>query len=313
MISVIIPIFNAGKSLQRTINCLLQQEEKNFEVILVNDGSSDNTAQICDAISREDRRFHVIHQKNEGVSLARNKGIEVSTGNYITFIDADDEIGPEYLKNLRDLCKKKSCDIAICDVVMVENNKEVNRFTHHEVDLDQTEALNFLLSRKIINSGPCAKMFKREIIEDLVFPKLKVYEDILFVKDAFCEAKTISITNRTEYRYIQNDFGAMQKFKNVLTNDIIVATEKIVDFINNRTDMEPDTFYISLSHLMQYVQSIPNYDREETEAFVEEAKKLYRNNLKKIWLCKSFPWKEKIVFTMFVCGFLYVERRIIKV
>jgi hypothetical protein len=174
--------------------------------------------------------------------------------------------------------------------------------------LSQTEAINFLLTRRGINSGPCAKLFRREVVDGLSFPPLKAYEDILFVRDAFCRAERIAVTDRTEYRYIQNPAGAMSSFVKAPSADIIKASADLMAFLATRTDLSPETFYITASHLLQYV--LPAAQMAESRHFVRQARALYRRFWMQILTCVAIPWKEKIVFSLFICGLLYADRTI---
>lgn len=308
MISVIIPIYNAAQYLSRTIQCLREQVYTDFEVLLIDDGSKDDSAQICREIVKADPRFRYAFQENRGVSAARNHGLNLSRGDYIAFIDADDMIPENYLGVLLEALLKKDGQMSVCDVVIMENNRETTRFTCAEEMLGQRETLNFLLSRRNINSGPCAKLFRREILCGIAFPLLRAYEDILFVIEAVCCCERIAITDRTEYRYIQNSGSAMSGFARMPSADIITATDKILDFLQTRNDLDPMCVYITISHLMQYV--LPLCDREEAGSFIGGARYVFRKNWKEILRCRAFPWKEKITYSLFICGWIYQDRKI---
>ena len=300
-ISAIVPIFNAAETIGNLIKCLLQQTEKHFEVILVDDGSTDDSAAICQQTAGQDIRFHYIRQENAGVSAARNLGLREARGEYITFLDADDVIAPNYLQELLGACE--NADIAVCDVVVREGETEVKRFSLEPCILAQNEALNALLTRQTINSGPCAKLFRREILNSLSFPALKAYEDILFVKNAFANAQRVAVTNRTEYVYIQNPHGAMSGFLRAPSLDIVKATEELLAFIVSRTDLSPQTFYITASHLMQYVQPLI-HEPIDNVGFIRSARKLYGKYKMQILRCSAFPWKEKVVYLAFTYGWI---------
>ena len=309
MLSVIVPVYNAALTLPGCVQAVLAQSWGNLELILVNDGSSDDSGNLCDWAAASDARVRVLHQENQGVSAARNLALSQAKGSYITFLDADDIVPPDYLEILYDACR--DADIAVCDVVSIQDGRELNRFTHPDGILSQKEALNFLLTRRRINSGPCAKLFRREVLEGLTFPPLKAYEDILFVRDAFCKAQRIAITDRTEYRYIQNPTGAMSGFVKAPSPDIIKASADLMAFIGTRPDLNPETLYITVSHLMQYV--LPAARLEAGGLFVSQARALYRSVWKQILRCPAFPWKERIVYTLFAFGCLYDRGKITKV
>lgn len=309
LISVIIPIYNAEKTLSGCIQSVQAQSYKNWELILVNDGSGDRSGEICDGFSAEDSRIRVFHQKNAGVSAARNLGLRHSKGDYVAFLDADDIIPADYLEILLQTCQ--GADIAVCDVVSIQDGRELQRFTLQETMLERDKALNYLLERRGINSGPCAKLFRWMIVADLEFPSLRAYEDILFVRDAFCRAERIAVTDRTEYRYIQNPEGAMSGFFKAPSPDVVTATRSNMEFLAQHRELSPEAFYITASHLMQYVQGAATMP--EGRSFVRQAQKLYREHLATLWCCRAFPWKEKIIFTLFSWGWFYHDRRLTRI
>ena len=306
MISIIIPVYNAESTLSDTVRAVLQQSWSDLELILVNDGSRDGSGALCDRFAAEDARIRVFHQENRGVSAARNLGLSQVSGEYVTFLDADDVIPQDYLQVLRDACT--GADIAVCDVVSIQDGRELTRFTLPDSVLTRTEALEFLLTRRKINSGPCAKLFRREVLAGLQFPPLKAYEDILFAREAFCNARRIAATDRTEYRYIQNPAGAMSGFTKSPSTDIIRATETLLEFIGCHPELSPECFYITASHLMQYAQPLATLP--EGRGFLRESRKLYRNFMGPLLRCPAFPFKEKIVYLLFAWGWLYAGRRL---
>ena len=315
MISIIIPIYNAEKYLERTFLCLKNQMFTDFEVLLIDDGSKDNSSLICKKVASEDNRFRYYYQENQGVSAARNNGISLSKGKYITFIDSDDIIPENYLQQLYDALINNNADISFCDVSVSQKGKEINRFTLNKDNLNKNDVLNLILSRKNINSGPCAKLFKKAIIEDLIFPPLKAYEDILFVVDAVSRCEKFAATNKTEYIYLQNDGSAMNSFMKVPSADIITVTDKLLEFIVNNKILDSNCFYITASHLMQYIIPLSDIKSENANAriFINSAKSVYKKYLRNIISCDSFPWKEKVTYFTFTKGFLYVNGKFIKV
>ena len=303
-VSIIIPVYNAEQALPHLISCLLNQSYNKFEVLLIDDGSTDHSFTICQQIADTDSRFRCIHQDNAGVSAARNRGLREARGEFITFLDADDVVNPNYLQALYETCTSLNSDIAVCDVVVEEAGIETRRFTLPCRTLSQVEALNELLTRRNLNSGPYAKLFRRSVVENLHFPPLKAYEDILFVQNAFTNAQKIASTNLTAYHYIQNPHGAMSGFLRTPSLDIVTATGELLAFISSRKDLSADCFYITASHLMQYVIPMLPTPSEHEIPFIRAAQKLYGKHAMGILLCRAFPWKEKIIYLAFILGFI---------
>jgi len=202
----------------------------------------------------------------------------------------------------------KNTDIAVCNLIVESNNKEeLSRFEMNNQILTSTEALNQLLTRKGINSGPCAKLFRKKIIEDLYFPDLKVYEDILFVKDAFKKAKKVSVINSVAYHYYQNEGSAMHAGENTPSLDIINVTEQLLKFEDKNKQLSPECIYITFSHLYQYVQLLRDNDSEKSRVFIKEAQKIFYKNYKMMINCKFFSKKEIIIYTLFRWGWVYSD------
>lgn len=295
------------------LDCLLDQTERNFEVLLIDDGSKDGSGQICDAIEKKDNRFRTIHQTNAGVSAARNRGLSEARGEYITFLDADDAIDPWYLATLLTACESSGAEITVCDVALEQNGVEKLRFTLPCQVLWQNEALDFLLARRNINSGPCAKLFRKTVLDGVRFPHLSAYEDILFVMDAFSRSEKIAVTDKAAYHYIENSDGAMSQFAKEPSLDIIKATDQLLKFYKARKDLSPMGFYITASHLMQYVAPMLPAASEQERTFLVAAQELYRKYWMDICRCEAFPWKEKIVYLAFLVGLTFSGKKISKI
>lgn len=308
MISVIIPMYNPGELLKRMIGSLLRQTYCKIEILLIDDGSTDNTRVLCQQIIEKDNRFKYFYQKNAGVSAARNNGIMHAKGEYIAFLDADDKIDDDYFEVLMSVCQ--NVDISVCTVSIEDEAGQVlSQFALPDQVLSSSEALNYLLKRQNINSGPCAKLFRRSAIEQLRFPTLKVYEDILFVMQAFTNARSIGITDSTVYHYYQNAKSAMRYAVVTPPIDIVTATDEIMTFIIKHKDLESRCTYITLSHLYQYVQlSIKNY--KKNRGFLLEVQRLFRKYWRQLLFCNSFPVKEKIVYILFIFGWIYYKELI---
>lgn len=300
MISIVVPVFNAERNLKRMLESILTQSYQEFECILIDDGSTDSSYSICKEYEKRDARIHSFTQGNQGVSYSRNRGIELTRGEFVAFLDADDFIPPNYFSELIKCCENG--DIAVCDVVIIENHEEKFRFSTGETTLEQTDAINCLLRRKHINSGPCGKMYKKEVIKNLKFPSLNTYEDILFVLDAFSNSQKIVTTNKTQYFYIQNINGAMSNMIKEPSLDIVVASERLLQFITQRHDLRPESCYVTLSHLFQYAIELLDSNHYRNSEFIDKTRKLFREYSSLMLTCGAIPWKEKIVFFLFAHG-----------
>lgn len=205
MISVIIPVYNVENTLIQCVDSILNQSYKDFELILINDGSSDNSSRICDEYEKEDSRVRVIHkQMNEGVSSARNMGLEIAEGTYITFVDSDDYVETEYLQELIDTFQKGDVDVVYMayNRITVSNEKiTYNLPSLKNVFIDDLVAL----SEKDMFGYTWIKAIRKEFIGDIRFNEtLNLYEDEVFTCELFAKKGNIARVNKPIYNYVQN-------------------------------------------------------------------------------------------------------------
>lgn len=306
-ISVIIPIFNGEKYIEYCVKCLQNQTLSEFEIILINDGSKDNTANICNKLSEEDYRIKVIHQENSGVSVARNKGIQNANGEYICFIDCDDYLDKNYLELLYNACVNNNVKISACCIESIKENKElISRKSLKEGIYNCEQALEELFKFKDLNAGPCGKLFHKSLFdEELIFPDIHTYEDLLFVYRAIYKSKDIYFVENCKYYYIhRNGVGAMVKFIKNPTTDVIIAAHEILEFIKkNVPNIWDSSFYGMISQVIMYIRDINKIDckweNESSKIYIRETRKLLSKYRKEIRKNKSIFFKEKMIFIIF--------------
>ncbi|WP_455640372.1 glycosyltransferase family 2 protein [Parabacteroides sp.] len=212
--SIIIPVYNSELYLEKCLDSIWNQNYQDFEVILINDGSTDKSGAICDEYAKKDARFHVFHQKNEGVSSARNKGLSVARGKYISFVDSDDWVTADYLKAYIDARVPFDYDLVYVDMVLVEKSGESVPFclkkAAAEIKNELTDILKFLLLDYEGFGYACNKSFKRELINryNLRFDRnYSLTEDYLFTLDYCCYTQSVKLFPRQIYYYRQIDFS----------------------------------------------------------------------------------------------------------
>ena len=174
LVSVIIPVYNTEKYLSRCIKSVLYSEYKNIEIILVDDGSIDSSGLICDSFAKEDDRIRVIHKSNGGLSSARNAGIDIAKGEYITFIDSDDYIHQKYIGYLLELLQMNKCNISQCELETGCNETFTNRRIRRK---ETVYTINNLFKDRKIKIIACAKLYKSELFETIRFPLDRINED----------------------------------------------------------------------------------------------------------------------------------------
>ncbi|MBR1576549.1 MAG: glycosyltransferase [Bacteroidales bacterium] len=187
MISIIIPVYNSIPFLQDCLCSILGQTYFDWECILVDDGSTDGSGALCDDFAAKDPRFRVIHQERKGVSSARNKGLDVSSGDWISFVDSDDRLEKKYLSSLFTAVTVTGSDLSVCGMMTRYPNGEIAEARPEQqktIALDASGSMDFLsLEQGNLLFGPCAKLYRRTIIRDhaLSFPAgLSYGEDLLF-------------------------------------------------------------------------------------------------------------------------------------
>lgn len=204
LVSIIIPVFNAERYIKKTLESVLNQTYKQIEIILINDGSTDNTTNILDIFQKQDKRIRVFMQKNRGVSYSRNVGIQKAKGKYIVFVDGDDYVDNNIIEELLNLIMETNSDIACMGYVLHRPDQKFYFYnTQKKRIFTRTEGLEQLISGSYIEPGVVAKIFARECIIDLSFnQEIKYNEDYLFNLMAFSRAKKIVYYDITLYHYI---------------------------------------------------------------------------------------------------------------
>lgn len=205
MVSVIIPIYNAEKYLERCLESLKNQSYSDYEVLMMDDGSEDSSSEICKKFVEADKRFCYHFQNNSGVSFTRNAGLRCALGNYITFIDADDWVEPDYIERLLSVCKDNSCDIVLCSRI-VENGKksfEVRFDDLSDVKCENTES--FIPTANHLYGSVWGGIYTRSAIQNVWFDEsIHFGEDMVFISTVIKRTAKIGRINEPLYHYSKN-------------------------------------------------------------------------------------------------------------
>ncbi len=207
IISVIMPAYNAERTIKKTINSVIAQTYENWELIIVDDGSNDNTKN--EVFSVNDKRIKYIFQMNLGPSAARNRGIEEASGQYVCFLDSDDLLHIDYLKELVDMVEKYNADIAMCDYLKAKDTPKIdltckNNSSREEVLFPDDCIIRMFYKDKVM-PYPFLKLFRRNIIDGTRFPEgLRLGEDLLFNYEVFRRINKAVISNKILYFHIEN-------------------------------------------------------------------------------------------------------------
>ena len=204
-ISLIVPVYNVEKYLEKCVNSILKQTYKNLEIILVDDGSTDESAEICDKLKKDDNRIVVVHKTNGGLSDARNVGIGIATGNYLGFIDSDDYIQKDMYEYLYKLIKENNADISICNYMTIYEDKDfqVEKIPNEIQAYTKIDAMRELLKRNQIQDYAWNKLYKRNLFNNIKYPVGRKMEDLGTTYKLFDKADKIIIGNQKKYFYLQ--------------------------------------------------------------------------------------------------------------
>ena len=213
LISIIVPIYNVEKYLDKCINSIVHQTYKNIEIILVDDESPDNCPLICDEWAKKDKRIVVLHKKNGGLSDARNEGIKKAKGDYLCFVDSDDFIEEKYLEKLLESLIKHKTDVSQCGINYVDNNNKNIKTIGYDKDIlitGRNAIIESLNEHFIENEVVWNKLYKKDIFNEIKFPNGKVHEDEYTTYKILYNEKNISIIKDALYNYRQSDNSIMR-------------------------------------------------------------------------------------------------------
>ncbi len=203
LITVIVPVFRVENYLNRCVDSILCQTYRNIEIILVDDGSDDACPKICDDYATLDSRVKVIHQKNGGLSDARNTGIAIANGEYLTFIDSDDFVDKDYVEVLYNAIIENHADISICAYQAVYDTGAVlSQATGNIMVLNPKETLEKMLYQEDFNVSTWAKMYKRKLFDHIRFPKGKIFEDSYTTYKLVLNSDIIACDMQSKYNYM---------------------------------------------------------------------------------------------------------------
>lgn len=233
LISLIIPVYGVEKFLQKCLDSILAQTYKNMDIVVVDDGSIDSSGEICDEYAQKDKRIRVFHKKNGGLSDARNFGIEKSRGKYITFIDSDDYIEPDYICFLYKLISSDNYKMSICSIFndFTKNGNIVDNGDGTFREISNVDALEMMCYHHLIDTCAYAKLFERSLFDNVKFPKGKVFEDIGTIYLLIDQCKKINCGFISKYHYVIRDDSITTKKFNEAKCDLIEMTDKMASYV----------------------------------------------------------------------------------
>lgn len=314
-ISIIIPVYNRERHLKECVNSILLSVEENVEIIIVDDGSTDRTPEICQELEKNNKAVKVVHQKNKGVASARNKGLEVATGEWIAWVDSDDLVDRNYIKTLNKYISLTNADIVIFGYQTFSNLDQLpftnaNTYSIREIEKEKCfEALGDISVGNFLWN----KLFKKKLFNNIIFPDGKVYEDIATTYRLLDKAKKIVFSTAQIYFYRQHDDSIVHRKNDIkalqMLGNRVNAQYQLVLFLKNKY---PRAYEIQNKLLIdlsfEYIKAEDRLNSSHTPTYFQCKKliKEYRISLKrdgiklcvKVTMCNYFFPLYKLIFRL---------------
>lgn len=203
MLSIIVPVYNVKPYLDKCVASILNQSFADFELILVDDGSTDGSGELCDVYKTQDSRIKIIHQRNQGQAVARNRAIKEANGCYIGFVDSDDWIEPDMYKFLLDAAIETKADVVICRLQRIGSNGEIIETTGYDkyIQMSGEQATFEILKDDMLRSYPVNKLYRKSLFPDIEFPANRYFEDTATIYKLIYKSKIVATTPYIGYNY----------------------------------------------------------------------------------------------------------------
>ena len=240
MISVITPVYNSKKYLNQSISSILNQSYSDFELLLIDDGSTDGSSAVCDEYAEKDGRIRVIHQKNQGQATARNRALDIAKGEYIAFVDSDDYIHPKMLEVLVNALEKSGADIAVCGHARGTDAdyqwKSVN--DQYELYSGKSFLRDSVLNKKGKHWLLWDKVYKRSCFNNVRLPEGRIYEDNAAVYKLLYNADKVAVTDDVLYYYFTNESSTVNQSFKPKHLDWLTVLEEMIPFFQEYDEAE---------------------------------------------------------------------------
>lgn len=308
-VSVIVPIYNTESHLQCCLDSILAQTHDALEIILIDDGSTDRSAEICDSYATRDPRVSVVHKDNRGLSSARNIGIGLATSDYIQFVDSDDLIDLRMTEKMLALIRETDADIAHCGIARFSCPSDLCIHTAHgEASSDAIRVFTGAEKFKLLAADypesvmQMNKLFRKSIFSDLRFPVGKYHEDEFLIHYEFEKAHSVAATKEHLYFYFQNPNGIMGQMTAQKRLDGMEAFVDRLKFFSSHghTDAAINTYLVLIGMIKHFEKEFCNLPPSSDQSHSEGSQASYRRALDAFRAeaerisDRSFPWKRSL-------------------
>lgn len=301
LISVILPVYNIEEYLPKCMESLFAQTYTNLELILIDDGATDKSPELCDKYAKQDSRVKVLHKKNGGLSDARNYGIERANGEYITCVDPDDYVDNDYIEYLFNLIVKYKTNMSICQHRVIKNGTIIHEYGNKgEEEIPNKICIERILYHDVIDTSAWGKLYKTELFSDVKYPFGKQYEDIATTYKLLYKCETVAVGYESKYNYIIRSTSIVNGQFNIKKLDLLDMTDDMAkDVISHYPELENATLrrqvYARFSTLNQMLWT-KGYD-EEKQTIIDFIKKNQRN----VFFNPKAPKRDKFAILV-LCG-----------
>ena len=273
MISVIVPVYNVEKYLEECLDSIQNQTYSDIEVILVNDGSLDNSKDICEKYCKEDNRFKLINQANQGQSVARNHGVAASTGEFIAFVDSDDIIRQDYLEVL---IRYMSEEVDIVESQFTVHKKEFFNENYKEINVifegDSEEAVK-AVPKHVLSVNPVTKLYRRSVVEAVPYLEGLIFEDIYSGVGMLKYIRRIIKSDYTGYYYRQHGTSTMHRTFTEKNLNVFTVSDKLVEMYSDRENLLPYIgnylVHVTTMHYQDYIRKDNPYAKVYNQKLAE--------------------------------------------
>ena len=306
LITVIVPVYNVENYLNECIDSIINQTYTNLEILLVNDGSQDSSGKICDEYKGKDSRIKVMHKTNGGLSDARNFGLELAKGSYVTFIDSDDFIEKDCIEYLYNLITKYDSKISVCAYsILLDNGKKIDSGENYsEEKLSKELALERMLDEKGFTVSACAKLYKTELFENVKYPVEKLCEDNGTTYKLFDQVDYIVYGNISKYNYRKRKNSIMTREFSEDKLDMIELTDEMCNYLEPKYPSLKDSIdrrrmYARFNVLRQSIYSKDKNHKELSKKIRKEILTDYKN----VFLHnKKLQFRDKVAYIALFFG-----------
>lgn len=306
LISVIVPVYEVEKYINKCLDSIVGQTYKNLEILLIDDGTQDRSGDICEEYAKSDLRIKVFHKENGGLSDARNYGLERASGEYLTFVDADDFLDSDYIEYLYSLIEESGCRLSLCSlhVLYTSSGRVWNKGNGKKVVINGETCIEMMCYHEEIDTAAYAKLCHRSLFEEVRYPKGKIFEDIGTSYLLFDQCEKIICSFIPKYYYVIRDNSIVTSSFNKKKLDFLDMTDQMADYVDSKY---PDLLEATLRRRGYARFSTLNQMIEENSAEHVKIRQEIIRYLRKIgWRIlgnSRAPKRDKIAYMVLYCGY----------